>query len=159
MECIQKLIVGALKNSGHTVALVDRELRIRWAAGLERTVIGAPVNALWKGARVAQGQIRGLIRELAEGNGGTAEGRLSGRKQNRMRIDFIPLRESSRATACRNSIRLGLRLRLSRIDFYRRACLARFGVLRRPRTQRSLWEFFPRVLKLLAAAELGPTEL
>jgi hypothetical protein len=95
MECIQKLIVGALKNSGHTVALVDRELRIRWATGLERSAIGAPVNALWKGARVAQSQIRGLIRELAEGNGGSAEGRPAGATRNRMRIDFIPLRDAS----------------------------------------------------------------
>ena len=95
MECIQKLIVGALKNSGHTVALVDRELRIRWATGLERSAIGAPVNALWKGARMAQSQIRGLIRELAEGNGSSAESRPAGATRNRMRIDFIPLRDAS----------------------------------------------------------------
>ena len=95
MECIQKMIVGALKNSGHTVALVDRELRIRWATGLQRTVIGAPVNALWKGARVAQGQIKTLIRDLAQGNGGSAEGQPSPKSKDRMRIDFIPLRDAS----------------------------------------------------------------
>ena len=95
MECIQKMIVGALKNSGHTVALVDRELRIRWATGLSRTSIGAPVNALWKGARVAQGQIKTLIRDLAQGNGGSAEGKPSPKSRDRMRIDFIPLRDAS----------------------------------------------------------------
>ena len=95
MESIQKMIVGALRNSGHTVALVDRELRIRWVTGLQRSVVGAPVNALWKGAHVAQGQIRNLIRDLAEGNGGSAEGKPSGRTQDRVRIDFIPLRDAS----------------------------------------------------------------
>ena len=95
MESIQKMIVGALKHSGHTVALVDRELRIRWVTGLQRSVVGAPVNALWKGAHVAQGQIRNLIRDLAAGNGGSAEGKPSGRMQNRVRIDFIPLRDAS----------------------------------------------------------------
>jgi hypothetical protein len=91
MHSIQTMIVGALKKSGHTVALVDRELRIRWATGLHRKVVGAPVNALWKGARVAQGEIRSLIRDLAKGNGCSAEGRPSRKHQGRMRIDFIPL--------------------------------------------------------------------
>ena len=95
MECIQKMIVGALKNSGHTVALVDRELRIRWATGLQRAVIGAPVNALWKGARVAQGQVKNLIRDLSKGNGCSAEGKPSLKSHDRMRIDFIPLRDAS----------------------------------------------------------------
>lgn len=95
MESIQKMIVGALKQSGHTVALVDRELRIRWATGLQRTAIGAPVNALWKGAGVARSQIRGLIRELTDGNGGSAEGRPRRKSRNRVRIDFIPLRDPS----------------------------------------------------------------
>jgi len=95
MESIQKLIVGALKHSGHTVALVDRELRIRWVTGLQRSVVGAPVNALWKGAHVAQSQIRCLIRDLTQGNGASAEGRPSGKKRDRMRIDFIPLRDAS----------------------------------------------------------------
>ena len=95
MECIQKMIVGALKNSGHTVALVDRELRIRWATGLQRAMIGAPVNALWKGARVAQGQVKTLIRDLSQGNGCSAEGRLSAKSKGRLRIDFIPLRDVS----------------------------------------------------------------
>ena len=89
------MIVGALKNSGHTVALIDRELRIRWATGLHRRVVGAPVNAIWKGAHVAQGQIRNLIRDLAQGNGGSAEGKPSGRRRDRVRIDFIPLRDAS----------------------------------------------------------------
>ena len=95
MECIQKMIVGALRNSGHTVALVDRELRIRWATGLQRTVIGAPVNALWKGARVAQGQVKTLIRDLSQGHGCRAEGKLSAKSKGRLRIDFIPLRDAS----------------------------------------------------------------
>ncbi|NBS54388.1 hypothetical protein EBT23_02300 [bacterium] len=95
MECIQKMIVGALKNSGHTVALVDRELRIRWATGLHRKMVGAQVHAIWKGARVAQGQIRNLIRDLSNGNGCTAEGRASRKSRERMRIDFIPLRDAS----------------------------------------------------------------
>lgn len=95
MESIQKLIVGALKHSGHTVALVDRELKIRWVTGLQRSVVGAPVNALWKGAHVAQGQIRNLIRDLAHGNGGSAEGKPAGSGRNRIRIDFIPLRDAT----------------------------------------------------------------
>jgi len=95
MESIQKMIVGALQHSGHTVALVDRELRIRWVTGWQRSVVGAPVNALWKGAHMAQGQVRSLIRDLAQGNGGSAEGKPSGRRQDRVRIDFIPLRDAS----------------------------------------------------------------
>ena len=66
-----------------------------WVGGLQRWVVGAPVNALWKGAHVAQGQIRNLIRDLAQGNGGSAEGKPSGRTQDRVRIDFIPLRDAS----------------------------------------------------------------
>jgi len=89
------MIVGALKNSGHTVALVDRELRIRWATGLQRAVIGAPVSALWKGARVAQSQVRNMIRDLAKGNGCSAEGKPSPQNRDRMRIDFIPLRDAT----------------------------------------------------------------
>jgi len=95
MKCIQKMIIGALKNSGHTVALVDRELKIRWATGLHRKVVGAPVNAIWKGARVAHGQIRHLIGDLSRGNGCSAEGKPLGKSRNRMRIDFIPLRDAS----------------------------------------------------------------
>lgn len=95
MEYIQQMIVGALKNSGHTVALVDRELRIRWATGLRRRVVGAPVNTLWKGAHVAQGQVRNLIRDLASGNGCSAEGKPKKKNQPRARIDFIPLRDAS----------------------------------------------------------------
>ena len=94
MESIQKMIVGALKNSGHTVALVDRELRIRWATGLQRTMIGAPVNALWKGAHVAKGQIRSLLRDLAQGNGCSAEGKPFPKQSGRTRLDFIPLRDA-----------------------------------------------------------------
>jgi len=95
MECIQKMIVGALKNSGHTVALIDRELRIRWATGLHRKVVGAPVHAIWKGAHVAKGQIRSLIRDLSNGNGCSAEGKPSAKGRDRMRIDFIPLRDAT----------------------------------------------------------------
>lgn len=95
MECIQKMIVGALKNSGHTVALVDRELRIRWATGLHRQVIGAPVDAIWKGAHVAQGQIRNLLRDLSKGIGCSAEGKPSGKSRDRTRLDFIPLRDAT----------------------------------------------------------------
>ena len=95
MHSIQTMIVGALKKSGHTVALVDRELRIRWATGLHRKVVGAPVNAIWKGAHVAQGQVRSLIRELSRGNGCSAEGRPSSKSRDRMRIDFIPLRDAT----------------------------------------------------------------
>jgi hypothetical protein len=95
MKIIQNLIIHALKKSGHTVVLIDRELRIRWVAGLRRNAIGAPVNALWRGARLAQGQVHGLLRELSRGNGGSAEGKFSGRGRNRMRIDFIPLRDAS----------------------------------------------------------------
>lgn len=95
MDSIQQMIIGALKNSGHTVALVDRELRIRWAAGFHRKVIGCPINALWKGARLAQSQVRGLIRDLSLGHGGSAQGRVSARQKDRMRIDVIPLRDAS----------------------------------------------------------------
>ena len=95
MNCIQKMIIGALRNSGHVVALVDGELKIRWAAGMHRRVVGAPVNAIWKGARVAKGQIRNMMRELASGNGCSAEGKPSVKSRDRMRIDFIPLRDAS----------------------------------------------------------------
>lgn len=95
MEYIQHVIVGALKNSGHTVALIDRELRIRWATGLHRKVVGAPVNAIWRGAHVAKGQIRNLIRDLSQGNGCSAEGKPTAKNHQRARIDFIPLRDAS----------------------------------------------------------------
>ena len=95
MECIQRMIVGALKNSGHTVALIDRELRIRWATGLHRRVVGAPVNAIWRGTHMAQGQIRNLIRDLSQGHGCSAEGKPVAKNHERARIDFIPLRDAS----------------------------------------------------------------
>ena len=95
MEYIQQMIMGALKNSGHTVAIVDRELRIRWATGIHRKVVGAPVNAIWKGAHMAQGQIRKLIQDLSQGNGCSAEGKPTAKTHQRARIDFIPLRDAS----------------------------------------------------------------
>ena len=54
MTNIQNLLLGALKNSGHAVAILDRELKIRWEGGLPRAMIGAPVSILWQGAKVAR---------------------------------------------------------------------------------------------------------
>ena len=101
MQTFQNLIVDALKSSGHTVALVDRELRIRWATGIQRSLIGAPVEALWKGAVAARNEMSKVVQNLASGNGCSAEyrqtqGKLRG-KGFRLRIDFIPLRDPTGA--------------------------------------------------------------
>lgn len=99
MKNIQCLIIEALKNSGHTVALVDRELRIRWTAGVQRSLVGSPVQELWKGLNHARREMGGVLRNLSSGNGCSAEFRLSNRgKRSRgsaCRIDFIPLRDAS----------------------------------------------------------------
>ena len=99
MKNIQSLIIEALKNSGHTVALVDRELRIRWTAGVQRSLVGSPVDELWRGLRHARKEMGGVLRNLSSGNGCSAEFRVPGRKaKNRgsaYRIDFIPLRDAS----------------------------------------------------------------
>ena len=99
MNTIQNLIIEALRNSGHTVALVDRELRIRWTAGVQRSLVGSPVQVLWKGLNHARREMGGVMRNLACGNGCSAEFRLRDRKKkNRcsaFRIDFIPLRDAS----------------------------------------------------------------
>lgn len=99
MKNIQCLIIEALKNSGHTVALVDRELRIRWTAGVQRSLVGSPVQELWRGLNQARREMGGVLRNLSSGNGCSAEFRLSApRKKTRgaaCRIDFIPLRDAS----------------------------------------------------------------
>lgn len=99
MKNIQSLIIEALKNSGHTVALVDRELRIRWTAGVQRSLVGSSVDELWRGLRHARKEMGGVLRNLSSGNGCSAEFRVAGRKaKNRgsaYRIDFIPLRDAS----------------------------------------------------------------
>ncbi len=94
MTTFQNLIVGALKRSGHTVVLVDRTLRICWAAGLRRSVIGSPIEILWRGAGAAHREVKRVLESLAEGNGCSAEYRRSrgiSRGILQLRIDFIPL--------------------------------------------------------------------
>jgi hypothetical protein len=94
MVTFHNLIMEALKRSGHTVVLVDRTLRICWAAGLRRSVIGAPVQILWKGAGAAHREVKRVLESLAEGNGCSAEYRQSRGKSRgilQLRIDFIPL--------------------------------------------------------------------
>lgn len=99
MKNIQCLIIEALKNSGHTVALVDRELRIRWTAGVQRSLVGSPVQELWKGLNHARREMGGVLRNLSSGNGCSAEFRLPTLKNksrcSAYRIDFIPLRDAS----------------------------------------------------------------
>lgn len=99
MKNIQCLIIEALKNSGHTVALVDRELRIRWTAGVQRSLVGSPVQELWKGLNHARREMGGVLRNLSCGNGCSAEFRWShrskGSRGSACRIDFIPLRDAS----------------------------------------------------------------
>jgi len=99
MKTIQCLIIEALRNSGHTVALVDRELRIRWTAGVQRSLVGSPVQELWRGFNHARKEMGGVLRNLSSGNGCSAEFRHSGKKSNNRcsayRIDFIPLRDAS----------------------------------------------------------------
>ncbi|NDC80626.1 MAG: hypothetical protein EB090_05080 [Verrucomicrobia bacterium] len=99
MKTIQSLIIEALKNSGHTVALVDRELKIRWTAGVQRSLVGSPVEELWKGLSHSRREMGGVMRNLSCGNGCSTEFRLRDRtKRNHCsacRIDFIPLRDAS----------------------------------------------------------------
>jgi len=94
MSTIQNLLVGALKNSGHAVAILDRELRICWEGGLPRAVIGAPVNILWRGAKMAHREAINILRCLESGIGcqTIGEGKKGG---ERWRIDFIPLYDST----------------------------------------------------------------
>jgi hypothetical protein len=101
MQTFQNMIVDALKSSGHTVALVDRKLRIRWATGIQRSLVGAPVQVLWKGAVTARKEMSKVVQNLACGNGCSAEyrqtqGKLRG-KEFCLRIDFIPLRDPTGA--------------------------------------------------------------
>jgi len=94
MVTFHNLIVEALKRSGHTVVLLDQTLRIRWVSGLRRSVIGAPVQILWRGAGAARREIKRVLESLAAGNGCSAEYRRSRGKSRgifRLRIDFIPL--------------------------------------------------------------------
>ena len=99
MKNIQSLIIEALKKSEHTVALVDRELRIRWTAGVQRSLVGCPVEELWRGVHHARREMGGVLRHLSLGNGCSAEFRLPLRKSKKRcsacRIDFIPLRDAS----------------------------------------------------------------
>lgn len=98
MTTFQNLIVGALRRSGHTVVLVDRTLRICWASGFRRSVIGAPVQILWSGAGAARREVKRVLQSLAEGNGCSAEylrNRGKAREVFRLRIDFIPLCDPS----------------------------------------------------------------
>ncbi len=97
METFHNLIVHALKSSGHTVALVDRDLKIRWVTGIQRSLVGAPVDVLWKGARAARKEMSKVVRNLSCGNGCSAEYlETTGKTRRggcRLRIDFIPLRD------------------------------------------------------------------
>lgn len=99
MKNIQSLIIEALKKSGHTVALVDRELRIRWTAGVQRSLVGCPVEELWRGVHHARREMGEVLRHLSLGNGCSAEFHLPLRKSKKLcsacRIDFIPLRDAS----------------------------------------------------------------
>ena len=98
MKHIQSLIIDALKDSGHAVALVDRELRIRWTAGVQRSLVGSPVQVLWRGIHTARKEMGGVLRHLSSGNGCAAEFRSPSKKKSRCtawRIDFIPLRDAS----------------------------------------------------------------
>ena len=96
MSTIQNLLVGALKNSGHAVAILDRELRICWEGGLPRAVIGAPVNILWRGAKMAHREVGKVLECLASGTGCWAEGQFK-KSGERWRSDFIPLHDPSGA--------------------------------------------------------------
>jgi len=92
MTNIQNLLLGALKNSGHAVAILDRELKIRWEGGLPRAMIGAPVSILWQGAKVARREMGKVMECLVAGMGCQTEVE-SQRGGGRWRIDFIPLRD------------------------------------------------------------------
>jgi len=94
MSAIQELLVGALRKSGHAVAILDRELRICWEGGMPRAMIGAPVNILWQGAKMARREAIKILRCLESGIGcqTIGEGKKGG---ERWRIDFIPLYDST----------------------------------------------------------------
>jgi hypothetical protein len=94
MSTIQELLVGALRKSGHAVAILDRELKICWEGGMPRAMIGAPVNILWQGVKMARREAMKVLRCLASGNGcqTMGEGKKGG---ERWRIDFIPLYDST----------------------------------------------------------------
>ena len=94
MSTIQELLVGALRKSGHAVAILDRELKICWEGGMPRAMIGAPVNILWQGATMARREAMKVLRCLASGNAcqTTGQGKKGG---ERWRIDFIPLYDST----------------------------------------------------------------
>jgi hypothetical protein len=94
MSTIQELLVGALRKSGHAVAILDRELKICWEGGMPRAIIGAPVNILWQGAKMARREAMKVLSCLASGNAcqTTGQGKKGG---ERWRIDFIPLYDST----------------------------------------------------------------
>lgn len=94
MSTIQELLVRALRKSGHAVAILDRELKICWEGGMPRAMIGAPVNILWQGAKMARREAMKVLRCLASGNGcqTMGEGEKGGGK---WRIDFIPYYDST----------------------------------------------------------------
>ena len=94
MSTIQELLVGALSKSGHAVAILDRELKICWEGGMPRAMIGAPVNILWQGAKMARREAIKILRCLESGIGcqTIGEGKKGG---ERWRIDFIPLYDST----------------------------------------------------------------
>ena len=94
MSTIQELLVGALRKSGHAVAILDRELKICWEGGMPRAMIGAPVNILWQGAKMARREAIKILRCLESGIGcqTIGEGKKGG---ERWRIDFIPLYDST----------------------------------------------------------------
>ncbi len=94
MTDIQNLLVAALKNSGHAVAILDRELKIRWEGGLPRAMIGAPVDILWHGAKMARREVCKVMDCLVAGMGCQTEGEIK-KDGVRWRIDFIPLRDPS----------------------------------------------------------------
>lgn len=93
MSTIQELLVGALRKSGHAVAILDRELKICWEGGMPRAMIGAPVNILWQGAKMARREAIKVMKCLESGNGcqTMGEGKKGG---ERWRIDFIPYYDS-----------------------------------------------------------------
>lgn len=98
MKHTQSLIIEALKNSGHAVALVDRELRIWWTAGVQRSLVGSPVQEFWRGIHAARKEMSGVLHHLSSGNGCMAEFRSPSKKKSlcsAWRIDFIPLRDAS----------------------------------------------------------------
>jgi hypothetical protein len=94
VSTIQELLVGALRKSGHAVAILDRELKICWEGGMPRAIIGAPVNILWQGAKMARREAMKVLSCLASGNAcqTTGQGKKGG---ERWRIDFIPLYDST----------------------------------------------------------------